>query len=282
MLVTVMALALAGCGQKDTSILDENGKIHHYAVGELPEGYTILKDDEYYYQILNMPSQTDNQGNVFVWFTEPYDAAIPRLTTKDKLVFYSEKLRPSNITLYKMTDYGYTLGTMFEVTQNTGDINNPTIISFEGTYNALSPVESVVKAGVTNGADTQLIGINNHDFTTKLLVDDSFLKGLTKDTMYQLSMYCGTVLKNVTIKADTHLFLQEATYVTSSYKEMRSKYFEISLPSNMTPGYYYAEGVGLFYYEGEIKEIDESEIEGIGQEEGGSSENTETQEETTE
>lgn len=266
-LVSVLALSLVGCGSKTLSILDENGKIHHYAEGEMPEGYTILKDDEFYYQILNMASGTDNLGNVFVWFTEPYDVAIPRLTVKDKLIFYSETARPSNITIYKMTDYGYTLGVMFEVENNDGDLNNPVIISFEGTYNTLSPVQSVVENAVTSGAVTHIIGINNHEFTNKLLVDDSFLKGLTKDTMYQLSMYCGTVLKTVNLKADTHLFLQEATYVTASYKEMRSKYFEITLPSNMSPGYYYAEGIGMFYYEGEIKEIDESEIEGIGVEE---------------
>lgn len=252
-----------GCSGKTQPIVDDNGDIWHYTEEEITPGYYVLKDDGYYYQILNPESDTDNNGNVFLWFTEPYDAAIPRFSVKDKLLFYNETDRPSSITLYKMTDYGYTLGIMFKVEASKEDLKHPVIIGFGEKYNPYSLVQGVVEKAVTENATTYITGINNHEFTNTLLVDDSFLKGLTKDTMYQIEMYCGTVRKTVNIKADTHLFLQESTYVTSSYEELKDKCFEISLPSNLAPGYYFAEGVGIFYYEGTIQDIDEDEIESL-------------------
>lgn len=283
----LLLFSLTGCGASADPIVDENGDVIHYTEEEIEQGYYILKDDGFYYKILNMEGDTDNNGNVYLWFTEPYDAAIPRFSTKDKLLFYNETDRPSSITLYKMTDYGYTLGIMFNVTTEEEDLKHPVIIGFGEKYNPYSLVEGVVTSAVTENATTYITGINNHEFTSTLLVDDSFLKGLTKDTMYQLEMYCGTVRKTVNIKADTHLFLQESTYVTSSYEELKDKCFKISLPSNLAPGYYFAEGVGIFYYEGTIQDIDEDEIESMintdettSTEEGATTENTEIVEPT--
>lgn len=263
LLCVFLITTLTGCSGSAEPIVDANGEVIHYNESDIAEGYYILKDDDMYYKILNTESDTDNNGNVFLWFTEPYDAAIPRFTVKDKLLYYSEQSRPSSITLYKMTDYGYTLGIMFNVTQQEGDLKHPIVIDYSDKFNPYSQVKGVVEGAVTENATTYITGINNHEFTTTLLVDDSFLKGLTKDTMYQLEMYCGTVRKTVNIKADTHLFLQESTYVTSSYEELKAKCFEITLPSNLSPGYYYAEGVGLFYYEGTIADIDEDDIDSL-------------------
>lgn len=263
LLCVFLITTLTGCSGNAEPIVDANGEVIHYNESDISEGYYILKDDDMYYKILNTESNTDNNGNVFLWFTEPYDAAIPRFTVKDKLLYYSEQSRPSSITLYKMTDYGYTLGIMFNVTQQEGDLKHPIVIDYSDKFNPYSQVQGVVEGAVTENATTYITGINNHEFTTTLLVDDSFLKGLTKDTMYQLEMYCGTVRKTVNIKADTHLFLQESTYVTSSYEELKAKCFEITLPSNLSPGYYYAEGVGLFYYEGTIADIDEDDIDSL-------------------
>lgn len=263
LLCVFLITTLTGCSGSAEPIVDANGEVIHYNESDIAEGYYILKDDDMYYKILNTESDTDNNGNVFLWFTEPYDAAIPRFTVKDKLLYYSEQSRPSSITLYKMTDYGYTLGIMFNVTQQEGDLKHPIVIDYSDKFNPYSQVQGVVEGAVTENATTYITGINNHEFTTTLLVDDSFLKGLTKDTMYQLEMYCGTVRKTVNIKADTHLFLQESTYVTSSYEELKAKCFEIILPSNLSPGYYYAEGVGLFYYEGTIADIDEDDIDSL-------------------
>lgn len=263
LLCVLLITTLTGCSGSSAPIVDENGEVIHYNESDIAEGYYILKDDGMYYQILNLEADTDNNGNVFLWFTEPYDAAIPRFTVKDKLLFYSETSRPSSLTLYKMTDYGYTLGIMFKVTNQEGDLKHPVVIDFSDKFNPFSQVKTVVEGTVTASATTYITGINNHEFTTTLLVDNSFLKGLTKDTMYQLEMYCGTVRKTVNIKADTHLFLQESTYVTSSYEELKAKCFEISLPSNLSPGYYYAEGVGIFYYEGTISDIDEDDIDNL-------------------
>ena len=257
----VLIFSMAGCGnQNSVPLVNEDGSLIHYTEQDLPEGYHILKDDGYYYKFLNaVTPNTDNHGNLYIWFTEDYEAAIPRFTAKDKLFYYSETARPLTITLHKFTDYGYTIGAMFTVSNNTGDIKYPRVINFSGTYNQMSPVASAVGQVVTQGATTYLTGINNYEFTSNLLVNDSFLKGLTKDTMYQISMYCGTVAKKVNLKADTHLFIQESTFTSSGYDELKAKCFEIYLPDNLTPGYYYIDSIGMFYFEGEPDFIDDDE-----------------------
>lgn len=275
--------ALTACGNKVQPILDENGDWIHYSEEEIvSDTYYILKDDGMYYQFLNVPVAEDSLGTLYSWFCEPYDAAIPHFTAKDKLMFYSTTKRPETLTLYKMTDYAYTLGVMFQVENDTGDLKHPQIIRFTDSFNSQSPVGGVVNTFVPAEADTYITGINNHEFTGNLLVDDSFLKGLTKDTMYQLEIYCGTVRKTVNIKADTHLFLKEATYTTASYEELKSKVFEIYLPQNLAPGYYYAEGVGMFYFDGSIDDIDEDDIENMLENQGENTESTEVSEEVAE
>lgn len=265
LMCALTVLSLTSCGsEKQQPLLDENGNWIHYSEEAIvSDNYYILKDDGMYYPLLTVPVGEDNLGSNFTWFCEPYDAAIPHFTSKDKMMYYSDTQRPKGMTLYKMTDYGYTLGIQFTVSNDTGDLKHPQIIEFANVYNGQSQVGQVVQSSVTQNATTYITGINNHEFTSNLLVNDSFLKGLTKDTMYQLEMYCGTVRKTVNIKADTHLFLQESTYTTAAYEELKSKVFEIYMPQNLAPGYYYAEDIGMFYYEGDITDIDDDVIEGI-------------------
>ena len=210
----LIVFSLTGCSGGTKPIVDNNGDVIHVPESQIEEGYYIQKEDGMYYQILKTDSGTDNKSNIYLWFTEPYDAAIPRFTINDKLMYYSETDRFENVTLYKMTDYGYTLGIMFETSE--GDLKRPTQIKLAKKYNPYSKVQSVMESIETSSADTYVVGINNHEFTRNLLVDDSFLKGLTKDAMYQLGIYFGTVYKTVNIKADSHLFLQEAAYSTSA------------------------------------------------------------------
>lgn len=265
-----LALSLTACGNSQTKLLMDDGDWLNVTEGEMTSGtYYIYKDNEKYYNFLNVAAADDATGSKYVWFTEPYDEAIPHMTIKDKLLYYDEAKRPESITLYKLTDYGYTLGIKFNVKNDSGDAKYPQVINFSDTFNTLSPVASVIENSVPDsGATVYITEINNHDFTSNLLVNDSFLKGLTKDTMYAIGMYVGTVHKSVNVKADTHLFIQEATYTASSYQELKSKTFEIYLPANLTPGYYYADGIGMFYYEGTIENIDEEDIEKILEEEG--------------
>ena len=105
LLCVFLITTLTGCSGSAEPIVDANGEVIHYNESDITEGYYILKDDDMYYKILNTESDTDNNGNVFLWFTEPYDAAIPRFTVKDKLLYYSEQSRPSSLPLYMVTHW---------------------------------------------------------------------------------------------------------------------------------------------------------------------------------
>lgn len=250
-----MVISSAGCSRKTDNLIPEGVEPPSFQEGELPEGTYIrkeAKDDSgqaEFQQLLNQELESDNSGNLFTWFTQPYDDLIPTFEKGDQIIFYSETERPSSYTIYKMTDYGYTLGIMFNVQSNEGDLTRPNIISFGGQYNPTSIVESVVTNAIGNtSAEIQITEINQKDFKSTLLVDDSFLKGLTEQTMYNIGFYCGTVFKEVMVKSDTHLFVQERSMVSSNYTELKDKYFNIDLPANMETGYYFIEGVGLFHY----------------------------------
>lgn len=263
-IAALMAVSLSACGGNDDGDIYKGSEIPSYTEREIAEGTYIKKTHndqkgvDSFQPLLATPLESDNRGNFYTWFTSKYDDLIPRFQEGDQIVFYSETKRPTSYTLYRMKDMDYTLGILFNVRMNEGDINRPTIISFSGTYNEMSPVCTVVPEAIgVSSADIQITEINEKEFSTNILADDSFLKGLTAQTMYNIGFYCGTVFKQVMVKADTHLFIQENTSVTSSYVELKDKYFEIILPSNMDTGFYYMEGVGMFRYEGKTNPIED-------------------------
>ena len=123
------------------------------------------------------------------------------------------------------------------------------MITFGDDINPSSPISGYLKSNVTGG-QVKILEINGKDFKASMLTPEGYLKGLTKNAMYKFSYYGGTYYESVVVKADSHLFVADTTYSSSSYSEMKSNYFIINLPSSVTKGYYYLPGFGLFYYTG--------------------------------
>lgn len=266
LLACLMIGTLTGCSGSGQSLMNSDGGPITYKESELPEGYAILKEDGLFYKPLNTMGSEDNasddSGNVYTWFTEEYDNAIPKMSSDDKLIFYSTTSRPSSVVLYKMTDYGYTVGTTFKYGTATGDESSGIkYMQFGKVYNPFSPIESYIGQALSTEAVVSIQEINGKTFKASMLVDGTFLKGLTKDAMYKIGYYEGTIYKSINIKADSHLFLQEYSTVVSSYTELKSTYFQINIPEDLAPGYYYIDKVGMFYYQGVIVDIDAEDIE---------------------
>lgn len=256
LLVLCSVFVFTGCNSSNP-VADKNGNMLSYSPDDenLPEGYFILHDGKYY-PVLSQEIQ--KEPTVYQWFTS-YDNLIPEIKKGDSLVYVSSTVVPSEFTLSKMEDCGYTIGTKFliktpEDNSTISYTNTKPIISFSNDtqkdYCSLSPISGFVEKAIEGSSyeAVQITEINNKEFTTSMLSDEGFLKNLTKNGIYTLSFYTGTKYKNIDVKADTRLFIQSSTSIISSYTQAKSMHFILNLPSSTTNGYYNIEGAGLFKY----------------------------------
>ena len=260
-LLCASLLLLAGCSG-GSKIADKNGNMLSFSPDDkdLPEGYFIMHDGKYYPVL---PEEISKEPVVYQWYTE-YDNLIPELTEKDSLVYVSSSAVPSEFKLYEMEDCGNTIGMRFELldpSKESSEITSggKTVITIpsqkDKTYCTLSSCEEYIKkeAGSSklDQKSVRFTEIQGKNFSPTMLSDEGFLKNLTKDGIYRLSFYVGTIYHSVDLKADTHLFVQKNNLVISSVTPMKSMHFQLNLPSSLKNGYYNIDGFGLFKYSGE-------------------------------
>lgn len=262
----ILAGSLTSCGKEEIGYLDKDGNIPSYEMADAPDGYYILKrEDKRCYVALSQGATdvSDNYINMHYWLIEDMEKAIPELTEDDQIILKNIKERPSQFTFVKMNDYGYTIGSSFSIINETNDLKSPTIITFGGDVNPASPIgaylDSKLTTGHDNNANVKLTTINGKEITENMLTDGRYFKGLTKKGMYKFTYYEGTKYFDINIQADSHLFVAGDIYKSSSYAEMEDQYFVIAPAAEMENGYYYMEGLGLFYYSGATKTIGEDE-----------------------
>ena len=264
--VLIMCTVLVSCGEEENGYLDKDGNIPSYEMSEAPDGYYILKrSDKRCYTALKVGGVDldDNYLNAHYWLLEDMEKAVPELTEDDQIVLLDTQLRPNSFTFVKMADYGYTVGTSFSIIDNTDDLKSPTIITFGDDVNAASPIgpylDEKLVTGHENNTNVKLTTINGKEITENMLTDGRYFKSLTKKGMYKFTYYEGTKYNDINIQADSHLFVADGTYTSTSYAEMEDQYFVIAPAPEMENGYYYMDGLGLFYYSGATKSIGEAE-----------------------
>lgn len=257
LLVASFAMLVTGCNSA-TPIADKKGNMLSYSPDDedLPSGYFILHDGKYY-PVLSQEIKTS--PILYQWFTT-YENLIPEFKKGDSLVYVTTDVVPSEFTLSKMEDCGYTIGTRFDIRKPEEDdstisyTNVKPIISFSSKsdedYCSLSKAKAFINNAIKDSSyeAVQISEINNKEFTTTMLSDEGFLKNLTKDGIYTLSFYTGTKYNNLDLKADTRLFVETSTSSITSYTQAKSKHFILNLPSSTANGYYNIEGKGLFKY----------------------------------
>lgn len=255
-----MVLSLAACNKSDTGVqMNDDGTIKTFSEEELYDGIFINKDGVYY-PLLNSTGEKPNEdlsgvddSSSHIWFTE-YDNLIPEYDAqnKDQLVLYNVKKVPDSITLWKLDDFGYSVGIKF-TTNEDGSITFPKEDD-NNNYCKYSPVKDVIKENVLTDSEAKIriTSINDtHEFSATDLNADGFMRGLKEGYMYKFNYYAGTVFKSVNIKADTHIFLEDYSVSAASYTELKAKTFVVNLPTDsMENGYWNIEGYGMFKYIG--------------------------------
>lgn len=276
LLSLTLIFVLSGCSEKKGVLMGEDGQIMSYTEEDLPEGMYIKTGDKYY-PLLNTGSSEMN----YQWFTE-YDNLIPEFTKNSSFILYSESEVPESFTFWKMIDFGYTVGIRFTQDTNTGELTFP---GDSEMYCSYSPVGSYVLENTFGGSisNVRIKEVNGKEFKETMLTTDGFMKGLTKDAMYKFWYYQGTVYKSVNIKADTHVFIEDYDVSTSSYVELKDKFFEVTLPVNMENGYWYIDGLGMFKYSAAEEDmiLEEEPSSDISEEELPIEESSEEQSENT-
>lgn len=261
----ILSFSFVGCQKETKSIVSSDGTPLSYNESDLPQGVYILKDKKYY-SLLNLGSSMTRN---YIWYTG-YDKAIPTLEKGDKLIIYTPQSVPSELQFAKLNDFGYTLGIKFKKRDQDGFMSFP---KDNGSYNPTSPVSKVI--GKVNseakGTRIDIKEVNGKEFKETMLSVDGFMKGLTKDAMYKFYYYQGTIYKDVSVKADTHVFLKDYTLPSGSYDQLKDKTFIVNLPSSIEDGFWHIEGYGMFRYIGDednsIKENTKTNSDNFGDEE---------------
>lgn len=234
LLITLLCFTLAACNQ-------EQENVEYFTVDQLDESIYLKQEDRFY--PLAKPNGATSPGGFFWVSSDTFN--VPHLRPDDELVIHTIRELPSELTIYSMTDFGYTTGILFSKDKD-GDI------SFQGSFCPGSVVEQYYTRILKNTSNIKVTSIGGTDATPKMIHSLGLLKGLSKDEIYDFSFYQGTEYHEEKIKADSHAWITDKSYVIKNYVKLRDRYFTISLPSNMTPGYWFLDGYGMFYLEEDV------------------------------
>lgn len=258
-------LLMAGCGNKSDSksfVVDSKGNPITMTYDEIPEsgngmGFYVMEGKDKFRPITSVldgyeGTTGENDPARCLWWADAEDFdlkdIIPIVNSKNKLVMVYDEDEdiPSVFTLEKYKYEGYTLGVRFFV----GD-DKSTIYMNAGLVCDGSDAKNVTDSlGLTDSYEVDEFNGKKEMPASNIDGATGFLIGAEKDKYYDFSVYKGTMLHHATIKADTMLFTSEEVITLQSPVEKTDKgYFIINLPDNLSPGYYYVCGLGMFKYE---------------------------------
>ena len=239
MVILITLLVLTGCSKKKP-IANEDGSILSYKVKDAEPGYYIKEGDKVY----PLLDQGITKSPKLMQWSKKYDQIIPTLTKENELIYISDKEVPSVFEFTKMEDFGYTIGTMFNLSV---DENGKEVITFSSNSDPTSAVADRVEAIDRRAVVTE---INSLDFTSDLLSPEGLVRGLEQDGLYMIYYYVGTMYQQVQLKAETRVFISDYSLMSTSYIPQKNNHFVIETPEELEKGYYIIDEGYMFYYDG--------------------------------
>lgn len=258
-------LLLCSCGgtDKTSTITDEEGNQLALTLDEITDdGFYVLDKEAATFSpvmgeydgsgksTLSLGSDTDEER--YIWFgskNADLMSVIPKVDGKNTflvLLQRDESSMPPEYYVEKYKPEGYTLGVSFTFGE-TGDtlyINSQEICETsmaKDTIKETSSASSLLKVHKINNSEK--LPVKNVDISLNKLL------GLEKNKKYQLGYFEGTEYEDVELIADTALFRSKGSVFLNDpldYTEYDFAY--ITLPENLTKGYYDINGAGLFRY----------------------------------
>ncbi len=242
--VTAITLMTGCSSEKPIPGFDENGNLLPAETINYEGCYYIKKQSTGEFFSLNNRGIGTQENTTYQWFTNGYEKYTPVLEAGDSLVYVNQTARPSVTSIYEMEDCGYSVGTIFEPFSEGGESH----VRFSEIFCEYSPISSHVTSCVTDPKATKIVEINKTPFRRNMIDSIGFIHGLEENCMYQLCFYEGTVFKKVSLKADTHFFLSDTNYSSTSYIPEKDIFYTVVLPENLPNGFYYIPEMGSFEY----------------------------------
>jgi len=270
LLLMILLITMASCGQKQQIAADEDGNMLHYTMAEIPEAgfYVHDKKADTFSPVLSgftgyngLPNTggmstmeeallKDESHVRSMWIG---DAAFDPLklipvvdNRRTELVMFqsTEDDMPENYVVEKYKKLGYTIG----IGVNFGETGSSLYLDTKNICEKTNAEE--VMRGV--GPEDGLLKISRINKSKSLPVENvdkevDMLLGLEKDKKYQIGYFDGTKYQETDIIADTLAFkAQQVIELASPFKTTEDNYFVINLPENIKSGYYYINDSGMF------------------------------------
>lgn len=262
-LTITLLFTLCSCGMREraTAVTDEDGNMLAYELSEIPDDgfYVLNKKKKTFTPVMGVYSGTGDSvlssGYTqdparYIWFgtkTADLMSVIPNVDGKTTFLVMLQKDESGMPDEYYVEKYGYegnTLGVSFTFGE-TGDtlyIDSQDICDSSMAKDVLKDTSSqLLKVHKINGSED--LPKKNVD------IDISKLMGLEKDKKYQLGYFDGTEYKDVELIADASVFKSKgAVFLNEPLEYTEYGFFYITLPENLSQGYYDINGAGLFRY----------------------------------
>ena len=250
----MLVFLLASCTKKEEIPLE----VPRYTEEEMGihkedgyQGIYILNNDGTYMPLAKGYDGYTCQSNKtslkrYIWFYDQENLnLIPSLSKDSRLVLVcnTEEAIPKNFYLEKYKFLGYTVGCHLYTSGDRIYLKSKKTLSGSYSYSSLKHID--------DESEYEVITINEKYPVSNIDNNIEMLLGLEYGKYYKFQFYKGTKNMAVTLVADTLAFQSESVLTLESPYQRTSKgYFTVNLP-NLSSGYYYIAGLGMFYYEGD-------------------------------
>ena len=186
------------------------------------------------------------------WFNDEEFAKIPIYQPGDKLVIYTNADMPTEFCFEKFNNLGYTIGVNYIFKDETEHYYIPLNIENFSYSSEIYKVFQEISTNDNSKATRLIIDNVNDVILDETFVDSTYnvLLGMEANALYKFDMYYGTIHKSYVLPADVQAFVsaEEGHFTTYDYELVNSTIAIITLPEDMTDGFYYVNNKGFFYY----------------------------------
>ena len=257
----MLILCSCGSGNETTSLTDEEGNKLELTLDQLTDDgfYVLDKEAALFSPVMggyegsadgSLTFESEAEQDRYVWFgskNADLMSVIPKVDGKNTFLvmlqegengmpeeYYVEKYKPEGYTLCVSFTFGETGDTVYIDSQEI--------------------CESSMAKDVITDTSSSLLKVHKINNSEKLPMDNidvsiNKLLGLEKNKKYQVGYFDGTEYKDVELLADTALFRSNGSVVLNDPLEYTEYGFAyITLPENLSKGYYDINGAGLFLY----------------------------------
>lgn len=259
LMVFFIIFSYSAC-KRDQPTISKDGDMLHLDEESIEEegreGFFVLNKDGTFTPLMNTAdgyqgetTEKEDLSTRYLWFTNnnvKISSLIPIVSPSTKLVaiYNTDEAMPSIYTIEKYDFKGYTIGCHIykeeddSLYMQTGEPLDSSMAS-----EALSDFtdQDYYEISKINGSSD--LPSSNVDNNMKLLL------GLEKGKYYDFEFFKGTNYIKMSFIADTFIMQSsDIKILNNPYTKTTKGHFIINLPDNLSPGYYYICGVGMFKY----------------------------------